>query len=199
MFEHCRAYIAVDNPNIADMLGSMARGLGFGEIASQHARAAMPGAHIQLTYFFADDRTDDSTLLLLLDAVRFEKNQKLRFSPVVLFTDSDSPRVELKYTRFGFDDVIALPLARDVLAERLARQLERPQLYIEAKDYLGPDRRRLDFSAELRIAASPHTQILFKRDPRRGIRILDREQRGYRFRAQGNRLASFMAKSFGAH
>ncbi len=63
----------------------------------------------------------------------------------------------------------------------------------------SPDRRRLDFSAELRIAASPHTQILFKRDPRRGIRILDREQRGYRFRAQGNRLASFMAKSFGAH
>lgn len=197
MFEHCRAFIAADNPNVAEILGLTARSLGFGEIASQYPRVAMRGARIALTYFFADARTGDNALLELLDTVREQKGHKLCFSPVVLFTADDSPRVELKYTRFGFDDVIALPLAQDVLAERLAQQLERPQLYIETKDYLGPDRRRLDYGAELRIAASPYTQVLFERDPRHGIRVREREQRGYRFRRQPNSSTHYMPKLFG--
>ncbi len=59
MFERCRAFIAADNPNVAEILGLTARSLGFGEIASQYPRVAMRGAHIALTYFFADARTGD--------------------------------------------------------------------------------------------------------------------------------------------
>jgi DNA-binding response OmpR family regulator len=197
MFEHCRAFIAADNPNVAEVMGTMARNLGFGEIASQYPRVAMRGEHIHLTYFFADGRTEDQALLELLETVREQKRQKLCFSPVILLTEDDSPRIELKYTRFGFDDVIALPLALDMLAKRLAEQVDRPQLYVETKDYLGPDRRRLDFGAELRIAASPYTQILFDRDPQHGVHIHEREQRGYRFRPQRTQSTHFMPKLFG--
>jgi hypothetical protein len=92
-----------------------------------------------------------------------------------------------------------LPIGRETLRTQLERQLNEDLLYVETTDYLGPDRRRFDRGGELRITASPYAQVMFYRDPERGIRVLGREQRGFRFRAQPDPGTHFMPRFFGGH
>ncbi|OEO30972.1 hypothetical protein VW23_018575 [Devosia insulae DS-56] len=140
----------------------------------------------------------DEDLVDTIAAIRAERTSRLCYSPIILFTADRAAGTVVRYVRFGFDDVISLPARRDELAERLADQLHE-QVYIETKDYLGPDRRRLDRGAELRLGISPHTRLVLERDPRRGVRVLDREVRGHRFKARAAPHTHFMAKLFGQH
>ncbi|RYE49472.1 MAG: response regulator [Hyphomicrobiales bacterium] len=200
MFESCRAYVMAANLRDSLALETAAHHLGFGEVVcglDSPAHAGHPGTTI--TYFFLDYRMRDEELVDTLAAIREERSSRLCYSPVILFTADQAAETVVRYVRFGFDDVISLPARRDELAERLADQLYGEQLYIETKDYFGPDRRRLDRGAELRLGISPHTRLVFERDPRRGVRVLDREVRGHRFKARPAPHTHFMAKLFGQH
>ena len=200
MFESCRAYVMAANLRDSLALETAAHHLGFGEVVcglDSPAHAGHTGTTI--TYFFLDYRMRDEELVDTLAAIREERSSRLCYSPVILFTADQVAETVVRYVRFGFDDVISLPARRDELAERLADQLYGEQLYIETKDYFGPDRRRLDRGAELRLGISPHTRLVFERDPRRGVRVLDREVRGHRFKARPAPHTHFMAKLFGQH
>lgn len=200
MFESCRAYVMAANLRDSLALETAAHHLGFGEVISGlggSTQAGRPGTAI--TYFFLDYRMRDEELIDTITAIREERGSGLCYSPIVLFTADRAAETVVRYVRFGFDDVISLPARRDELAERLASQLHDEQLYIETKDYFGPDRRRLDRGAELRLGISPHTRLVFERDPRRGIKVLDREVRGHRFKARPAPHTHFMAKLFGHH
>lgn len=199
MFESCRAYVMAANLRDSLALETVAHHLGFGEVISGlggSTRAGRPGTAI--TYFFLDYRMRDEELVDTITAIREERGSRLCYSPIVLLTADRAAETVVRYVRFGFDDVISLPARRDELAERLAGQLHE-QVYIETKDYFGPDRRRLDRGAELRLGISPHTRLLFERDPRRGIKVLHREVRGHRFKARPAPHTHFMAKLFGHH
>jgi DNA-binding response OmpR family regulator len=198
MFESCRAYVMAANLRDSLALETAAHHLGFGEVISGYGgsnQAGRPGTAI--TYFFLDYRMRDEELIDTITAIREERGSKLCYSPIILFTADRAAETVVRYVRFGFDDVISLPARRDELAERLAGQLHDEQVYIETKDYFGPDRRRLDRGAELRLGISPHTRLVFERDPRRGIKVLDREVRGHRFKARAAPHTHFMAKLFG--
>jgi len=197
MFEHCRAFVIAANAVETRALELTAHNLGFGEVASRLGGSGVAMSRAHLTYFFIDYRLADDELLDVIDAIREERSARLCYSPVILFTDDCPQPTMLKYVRFGFDDVIGLPQSRDQLAERLAEQLGSEQVYVEAKDYLGPDRRRLDHGAELRVGISSHTRVTFVRDVRHGIRVLQREERGHRFRARPDPSTHFMPKFFG--
>lgn len=198
MFESCRAYVIAANLRDSLALEAAAHHLGFGEVmcgVGSVATAGRPGTTI--TYFFLDYRMRDEELIDTIAAIREERSSRLCYSPIILFTADRAAATIVRYVRFGFDDVISLPAQRDDLAERLAEQLHAEQLYIETKDYFGPDRRRLDRGAELRLGILPHTRLVFERDPRRGIRVVDREVRGHRFKARPAPDTHFMAKLFG--
>jgi ActR/RegA family two-component response regulator len=197
MFEHCRAFVIAANAVETRALELTAHNLGFGEVASRLGGSGATLSRAVITYFFVDYRLADDELLDVIDAVREERSARLCYSPVILFTDDCPYSTMLKYVRFGFDDVVGLPQSRDVLAERLAEQLDSELVYVEAKDYLGPDRRRLDSGAELRVGISSHTRVTFVRDARHGIRVLRREERGHRFRARPEPGTHFMPKLFG--
>ncbi len=198
MFESCRAYVMAANLRDSLALETAAHHLGFGEVVcglGGGARTVRPGPTI--TYFFLDYRLRDEELIDTISAIRAERSSRLCYSPIILFTADRAAETVVRYVRFGFDDVISLPARRDELAERLADQLHVEHVYIETKDYFGPDRRRLDRGAELRFGISPHTRLVFERDPRRGTRVLDREVRGHRFKARAAPHTHFMAKLFG--
>lgn len=197
MFEHCRAFIIATNPHETRALELTAHQLGFAEVVSSLGGARLGPARAAITYFFLDYRMSDDDMLDVIEAVREERSSQLRYSPMILFTDHCPIETKLKYVRFGFDDVISLPEQRDAIAERLAEQLHNEQVYFEANNYLGPDRRRMDHGAELRVAIATYTRLVFRRDPRRGIRVLDRELRGHRFKAQPDPNTHFMPKFFG--
>ncbi len=174
----------------------IAHNLGFGD-AVDYGEGTSSAHKAHVTFCFVDDQMPDDALLEVLDVVRTERRNKLCYSPVILFTWDQTTAAALRYVRLGFDDVVSLPTGRDVLHDQLARQLYEDQVYIETTDYLGPDRRRMDRGAELRIAASPYTQVVFYRDPDRGIRVVGREQRGHRFRARPDTSTHYMPKFFG--
>ncbi|CAN7271840.1 response regulator [Devosia sp. LjRoot16] len=199
MFESCRAYVMAANLRDSLALETVAHQLGFGEVVCGLGNPAYAGrSATSITYFFLDYRMRDEELVDTISAIRAERTSQLCYSPIILFTTDRAAETVVRYVRFGFDDVISLPARRDELAERLADQL-REQVYIETKDYLGPDRRRLDRGAELRLGISPHTRLVLERDPRRGVRVLDREVRGHRFKARAAPHTHFMAKLFGQH
>ena len=197
MFEYCRAFIMAANRHDSMALELTAHHLGFGEVVSQLGGRDTGYSRAAITYFFVDCRMLDEDMLDVIEAVRDERASKLCYSPIILFTGHCPPETVLKYVRFGFDDVIALPQHRDALAERLVEQLNGEQVYVEAKDYLGPDRRRLDHGAELRVGISAHTRLVFQRDARHGIRFIDREVRGHRFRARPDPSTHYMPRFFG--
>jgi DNA-binding response OmpR family regulator len=200
MFESCRAYVMAANLRDSLVLETAAHHLGFGEVICGLGGAAHAGrSATTITYFFLDYRMRDEELVDTIAAIREERSSRLCYSPIILLTADRAAETVLRYVRFGFDDVISLPARRDELAERLADQLHAEQVYIETKDYFGPDRRRLDRGAELRLGISPHTRLVFERDPRRGIKVLHREVRGHRFKARPAPHTHFMAKLFGQH
>lgn len=198
MFEQCRAVIIAADPQQSHTLELIARNLGFGD-AVEYGEGASGAPRAHVTFCFVDDQMPDEGLLEVLDVVRTERRNNLCYSPVILFTGDHSAVATLRYVRLGFDDVVALPIGRETLRGRLERQLYEDLVYVETTDYLGPDRRRLDRGAELRITASPYAQVLFYRDPERGIRVLGREHRGFRFRAQPDPDTHFMPRVFGGH
>lgn len=198
MFEQCRAVIIAADPHQSRTLELIARNLGFGDaVEFGEGASGAPKAHV--TFCFVGDQMPDEGLLEVLDVVRTERRNNICYSPVILFTEDHSTAAMLRYVRLGFDDVVALPIGRETLRTQLERQLNEDLLYVETTDYLGPDRRRFDRGAELRIAASPYAQVMFYRDPERGIRVLGREQRGFRFRAQPDPGTHFMPRFFGGH
>jgi hypothetical protein len=194
MFEQCRAVIIGADPRQSRTLELIARNLGFGDAVDYSEGGSATRANV--TFCFVDDQMPDEGLVEVLEVVRAERRNNLCYSPVILFSE-DSRGEPLRHVRLGFDDGVMLPVSRENLSLQLGRQLYEDQVYVETKDYLGPDRRRMDRGPDLRITASPYAQVMFYRDPERGIRVLGREQRGYRFRTRPDSSTHFMPKVFG--
>lgn len=197
MFEHCRAFVFASHPHDSRVLELIAHHLGFGEVASGLGDSATGTSRAAVTYLFVDYQLPDDVLQDVIEAVRSERSTTLCYSPIILFTDECGPDMARRYVHMGFDDVIGLPEQRDVLAERLSAQLHSRQVYFDTEGYFGPDRRRLDHGSELRVGISPYTRLVFQRDPRHGIRVLERQQRGHRFRPRPSPGTHFMPKLFG--
>lgn len=129
-----------DGPGAA--LADLARGLGF---ASVHpyttlAAAELQARHLPLMFFLFAAVDDVRELKSAADAIRFSPGRRIRFCPMVYFSESPSLDAIRTCVEMGFDDVITLPFSPGRVSRRLERLVDRPQVYFETADYLGPDR-----------------------------------------------------------
>lgn len=130
-----------DGPGAA--LTDMARRLGFATVLP-FAGTAMAEQQLQKTplcYFLFAAVNDVATLKPAADAIRFCSSRKVRFSPLIYFSESPSLDAIRACANMGFDDVITLPFTRARVVDRLTRQVDTPFVYYETGSYFGPDRR----------------------------------------------------------
>ena len=84
---------------------------------------------------------DVDSLRGVTEAILFCPSRRVRFSPLVYFSESPSTETITRCINMGFDDVITMPFTRTRVLERINRQIGRNLTYYETSGYFGPDRR----------------------------------------------------------
>lgn len=180
MFEKCNAFIVGVTERQNASLAALAHKVGFASVVDAlHQERRLAGSSSQgINYFFLHYKVDDFAKKSVISTIRASDSAAVRFAPIVLIIDDCPFETVLSYVQFGFDDVISLPEKADVMAQRLAGQLNMSHLYIETADYLGPDRRRMERSIdrhEMRGKGErSHIRYLIRRNPDAGIEILQK-------------------------
>lgn len=140
-----RAYAYIvgpqDGPGAA--LAEMAQGLGFAGVSSftTIAQAEQQTLSTPICYFLFAATEDVAALRPVADSIRFSASRRLRFSPLIYFSESPSAESINTCINMGFDDVITMPFTQRRVLERMVRQVGRNLVYYETASYFGPDRR----------------------------------------------------------
>ncbi|MCZ4347777.1 hypothetical protein [Devosia neptuniae] len=124
-------------------LSEMARRLNFGTVQPY---GGVPQAEQQVSrtpvcYFLFAAVPDVSALRDVAEAIRFSASRRLRFSPLIYFSESPSVETITRCINMGFDDVVTMPFTRSRVMERINRQIGTQFTYYETPGYFGPDRR----------------------------------------------------------
>lgn len=145
MGDAMRAYAYVvgpeDGPGAALM--DMARGLGFYGLTpfTTIGQAEQQTQQTPICFFLFAATEDVDSLRSVADSIRFSPSRKLRFSPLIYFSESPSVEAIRSCLNMGFDDIITMPFTRRRVMERIARQVGQNLVYYETSNYFGPDRR----------------------------------------------------------
>lgn len=137
------AYIVGPENGPAAALKEIARRIGFDSVRP-YKSVAIAEQQTRLTplvYFLFAAVEDPRQLKSIADAIRLSPSKRVRFSPMVYFSESPSLDTIRACIGMGFDDVITLPFTLARIEERLDRQVERTLVYYETDTYFGPDRR----------------------------------------------------------
>ena len=140
-----RAYAYVvgpeDGPGAALM--DMARGLGFAGVApyTSIAQAEHQTVQTPVCFFLFAAVEEVARLRAVAEAVRFAPSRRVRFSPLIYFSESPSVEAIRACIDMGFDDIITMPFTQRRVADRIARQVGQNLVYYETASYFGPDRR----------------------------------------------------------
>jgi len=129
-----------DGPGAA--LIDLARSLDFAGVYafSNVAAAEIQAQQTPLVFFLFAAVPDVTQLKSVADAIRFSPGRRIRFSPMVYFSESPSMDAIRTCVDMGFDDVITLPFTLRRVSDRLERLVDHTQVYYETPDYLGPVR-----------------------------------------------------------
>ena len=137
------AYIVgpLDGPGAALM--DLGRRLGFSAVLPYAgvAQAEHQANHTPICFFLFAAVPDVGTLRGVAEAIRFCPSRRVRFSPLIYFSESPSVETITRCINMGFDDVITMPFTRGRVAERIDRQIGQSHVYYETPGYFGPDRR----------------------------------------------------------
>lgn len=197
MLTHCRAYSIAPTMAASRTLEMLASRSGFGVVHSAFEPGVTQDEPTPVTYFFVHFHLSDPAMQQVIGQVRDNPAGSMRYSPIILIIDDCPVEVLLKYIEFGFDDVISLPENREVLEARLTAQLNTEHLYVQTANYLGPDRRRMEFpdhSDERRVGVSPHMRLIIRRDPRLGTSVLHRQVVGQTIRRAPDAGTTFLPR-----
>lgn len=131
----------VDGPGAA--LTDMARRLDFGAV---HPYAGVVQAESQanqtpICFFLFAAVEDVGALRGVADVIRFSSSRRIRFSPLIYFSESPSVDGITRCINMGFDDIITMPFTRERVMDRIGRQVGHTLTYYETPGYFGPDRR----------------------------------------------------------
>jgi len=165
------AYVVGPSDGPGAALTDLARGLGF-PVVQPYAGLVAAETQAQQTplLFFLFAASDDvGNLKPVADAIRFSPSRRIRFSPMVYF--SESPLVEAIRTcvEMGFDDVLTLPFTHQRVATRLQRLVDHTQVYFETATYLGPDRGAQQTHGR---AGGQYRRLEIIRSPARGVSVM---------------------------
>ena len=137
------AYVVgpLDGPGAALM--DLARRLDFSSV-QPYAGVVQAESQSNVTpvcFFLFAAVPDVAVLQGVADSIRFCTSRRVRFSPLIYF--SESPQVETitRCINMGFDDVITMPFTRERVMDRVNRQVGQSLTYYETAGYFGPDRR----------------------------------------------------------
>lgn len=136
------AYVVGPGEGAGAALLDLARELGFQTVLPYQSIAAAEAQSQQtplLLFLFAAVH-DVRVLKGVADQIRFAPTRRIRFSPLLYFSESPSRGAISRCIEMGFDDVITLPFTRRRLLPRLTRLVDRMQVYHETSAYLGPER-----------------------------------------------------------
>lgn len=131
-----------DGPGAALM--QLAQTIGFAGLApfTTIARAEQQTQLTPICFFLFAATEDVGSLRGVADAIRFNSTRRLRFSPLIYFSESPSADGISACLNMGFDDIITMPFTPARVKRRIERQVGRSLLYYETATYFGPDRRR---------------------------------------------------------
>lgn len=174
--EGCVAVIIAANDAGRGDLSRIGKGVGFG-IVADHPKAFSTRSNCQ-PFFLVHFSLTDTAKLGLIDKIRRSETSEIKFAPIILFIPPGPAHRAVQFIDMGFDDVLCLPEAPDVLGERMRLQFGQ-HIFIEAEHYLGPDRRRTEVierdTIRRKRGGSPHDQLTIVRTPK-GISILDKQR-----------------------
>lgn len=201
MLERCHVYVVGKDEEHDYSLARTAGTLGFTSV-SRLFRKGVPRvdeARARLSFFLVHHLLEDQALRSVIAAVRRNESDLIRFAPLVMLLDDGPFELVLRYVRLGFDDVIALPERRELVASRFCTQLDQEFTYFETPSYLGPDRRRMEWPSdsrdERRIGQHPYTRYTIIRNVDKGVRVLRKEVFGDAGAAPARQTAALHGRS----
>ena len=137
------AYVVgpLDGPGAA--LRDLAQRLGFSTVLPYAGamQAEQQSNRTPICFFLFAAVPDVGALRGVAEAIRFSPTRRVRFSPLIYFSESPSIETITRCINMGFDDVITMPFTRSRVAERIERQVGQSLVYYETPGYFGPDRR----------------------------------------------------------
>ena len=80
----------------------------------------------------------------LLQWIRAEKNDAVRFLPVMVVSAYTTQKVVNDARDFGANETLVKPISGQSLASRICTMIDNPRPFVSTPDYFGPDRRRKD-------------------------------------------------------
>jgi len=166
------AYVVGPSDGPGAALMDMGRALGFPVVLPFHSVAAAEAQSQQtpLVFFLFAAVHDVRILKGVADQIRFAPARRIRFSPMLYFSESPSVDAISRCIEMGFDDVITLPFTRPRLMARITRLVDHMQVYHETSAYLGPERKVHHGSGQFR-------RIEIIRSPSSGTSVLRDEMR----------------------
>lgn len=136
------AYVVGPDDGPGAALIDTARELGFPVVLPYQSVAAAEAQSQQtpLIFFLFAAVNDVRILKGVADQIRFAPARRIRFSPLVYFSESPSHEAIRLCIEMGFDDVITLPFTKPRVLGRITRLIDHTQVYHETAGYLGPER-----------------------------------------------------------
>jgi PleD family two-component response regulator len=172
---HCVAIVLSRDQRDGAALMQMAEKLHFGAVVAFSPSMSHDRFNHRLVFYLVHFDFETEAMQKLLVDLRHAASVSLSFAPVVLFLREGSDADVQRHIEMGFDDVINVPEDGRVIATRLAAQIGREHLYIETRNYLGPDRHRLDRPGSgHRKPVEEHAELTILRTPEAGVHIVRR-------------------------
>lgn len=175
---HCAAIAVARDDFDSAALIDIGQKVGFGAVADFSHFSDKDWHAFPLLYFLVHHGIGGTAKRALLDKLRHASSVNICFAPVVLFLQDGPGSAMLEYIEMGFDDVITLPEDSRILSTRLATQIGQEQVYVETRNYLGPDRRRMEPAGHThpgRMGQEDYTKLTLLRSPELGVQVLRRQ------------------------
>lgn len=147
-----RILIVEDYPFMADLMSSMLREFGVGNVVQ--ASSGNEGKEM-IALFNSDEQSrnkidivlmdwlmPDGDGLELLNWIRTHKRDSIKFLPTVLCSAYASEQVVVAGRDNGANEVLVKPVSAQKLASRLLYVIDKPRPFLRAPGFFGPDRRR---------------------------------------------------------
>ncbi|QQG35148.1 MAG: response regulator [Micavibrio aeruginosavorus] len=147
-----RILIVEDYPFMADLMSTMLREFGVGNIIQ--ASSGTEGKEM-ISLFNSDENARNKIDIVLLDWlmpegdgldllrwIRGHKKDSIKFLPSVLCSAYTSEAVVSAGRDNGANEVLVKPVSAQKLASRLLYVIDKPRPFLRAPGFFGPDRRR---------------------------------------------------------
>lgn len=74
--------------------------------------------------------------------IRGHDKDVVRFMPIIVTSGYTTERVTNKCRDLGVNETLVKPVSGTSLASRICSVIAKPRIFVESRDYFGPDRRR---------------------------------------------------------